>query len=121
MSKSTQSDARLNRCLNDIFLPDSRIEEVIMAPYEETNSLATKCEKELLKYNNYREKWRVVVKEKKFMSEKRHFTNAIRVYRLFKLVKKERIYNTIYLNSNVIGELSATDYKKLYDMIENYM
>ncbi|CAJ0646862.1 5545_t:CDS:2 [Entrophospora sp. SA101] len=104
MTKSTQSDARLNRCLNDIFLPDSRIEEVIMAPYKETNSLATKCEKvlnkittlgrkqgrieklmysyyigeELLKYNNYREKWRVVVKEKKFMSEKRHFTNAIR-------------------------------------------
>ncbi|CAH1770286.1 11365_t:CDS:1, partial [Entrophospora sp. SA101] len=137
MTKSTQSDARLNRCLNDIFLPDSRIEEVIMAPYKETNSLATKCEKvlnkittlgrkqgrieklmysyyigeELLKYNNYREKWRVVVKEKKFMSEKRHFTNAIRVYRLFKLVNKERIYNTIYLNSNVIGELSATDYK----------
>ncbi|CAJ0874400.1 16975_t:CDS:2 [Entrophospora sp. SA101] len=45
MTKSTQSDARLNRCLNDIFLPDSRIEEVIMAPYKETNSLATKCEK----------------------------------------------------------------------------
>nr|CAG8635288.1 162_t:CDS:2 [Entrophospora candida] len=72
-----------NKYIDDLFLPDSRIEEVVMVPYEETDNLAT------------REKWRVVVKEKMFMSEKRHFTNAIRVYKLFKLVNKEKIYNTV--------------------------
>jgi hypothetical protein len=146
MVKLTLSDDDFNKCLNDLFLPDSIIEEV-MAPYEEIDNLATKCEKslnkittlgrkqgriekliyyyyigeELLKYNNYREKWRVVVKEKKFMSEKRHFTNAIRVYKLFKLINKEKIYNTVYLNSNLIGELSAIDYKNLYDATETYI
>ncbi|CAJ0890758.1 7540_t:CDS:1 [Entrophospora sp. SA101] len=144
MVKLTRSDD-FNKYIDDLFSPDSRIEEVVMVPYEETDNLATRREKllnkittlgrkqgriekliyyyyigeELLKYNNYREKWRVVVKEKMFMSEKRHFTNAIRVYKLFKLVNKEKIYNTVYLNSNLIGELSTTDYKKLYDMIEN--
>ena len=123
MVKSTQSDSDINKYVDDLFLPNSRIEEIII-PYEENDNLATKCEKllnkittlgrkqgriekliyyyyigeKLLEYNNYRERWRVATKEKGFKSEKRHFTNAVRIYKLFNLVSKEKIYNTVCLN-----------------------
>jgi hypothetical protein len=147
MVKKAQSETDLLKYIRDIFRPVSTIIEEVSVPYEERDDLATKCNKllkkisalgrkqgriqkliyyyymgeELANYNSHREKWRNVVKEKKISNEKRHYTNAIRTYKLFRLTNKETIYNTVDLNSNLIGELSAKDYKALYDSTETFI
>lgn len=144
MVKKAQSETDLSKYIKDIFRPASMIIEEVPIPYEEQDDLATKCDKLLKKisalgrkqgriqkliyyyyigekladYNSHREKWRNVVKEKNILSEKRHYTNAMRIYRLFSVVNKKAIYNTVDLNSNLIGELSTKDYETLYDTTE---
>jgi len=145
MVKKAHSETDLIKYVRDIFRPVSMIIEEVPIPYEKQDDLATKCDKllkkinmlgrkqgriekliyyyyigeELANYNAHREKWRSVVKEKKISSEKRHYTNAMRIYKLFSLINKEIIYNTVDLNSNLIGELSIKDYKSLYDTTES--
>lgn len=147
MVRKAQSEADLLKYINDIFRPVSTIIEEVPIPYEEQDDPTTKCDKllkkisglgrkqgriqkliyyyyigkELENYNSHREKWRNMVKEKKIPNEKRHYTNATRTYKLFSLINKEAIYNTVDLNSNLIGELSANDYEALYNGTKTFI